>query len=201
MDISRLIGWRFQSDDLQEFEDNSYGVREKNLKLEDSTPAVYSFSFVSLQQFINSKENGSTTQRIILPGFMQTGTAHHPHEQLSVHFLASGVWGVRLSDGHAWWHFGCLTFWIALLVLFVECRPTNKFVAHIFAGAAGVVLLILLGAAVAYRIASMPKIHLWTRICNLAVGLQRRRERKKELTYFLLNHENDNCSVLCGGIC
>ncbi|KAJ9372820.1 hypothetical protein DTO282E5_2547 [Paecilomyces variotii] len=39
MDISRLIGWRFQSDDLQEFEDNSYGVREKNLKLEDSTPA------------------------------------------------------------------------------------------------------------------------------------------------------------------
>ncbi|KAJ9287463.1 hypothetical protein DTO027B5_6863 [Paecilomyces variotii] len=123
-----------------------------------------------------------------------------PHEQLSVRFLAPGVWGVRLSDGHAWWHFGSLTFWIALLVLFVECRPTNKFVAHIFAGAAGVVLLILLGAAVAYRIASMPKIHLWTRICKLAVGLRKRRERKKELTYFLLNHENDNCSVLCGGI-
>ncbi|RWQ92634.1 hypothetical protein C8Q69DRAFT_447313 [Paecilomyces variotii] len=101
----------------------------------------------------------------------------------------SGSFGARLSDGHAWWHFGSLTFWIALLVLFVECRPTNKFVAHIFAGAAGVVLLILLGAAVAYRIASMPKIHLWTRTCNLAVGLRKRRERKKELTYFLLNHE------------
>ncbi|KAJ9194226.1 hypothetical protein DTO164E3_7486 [Paecilomyces variotii] len=151
MDISRLpesgpkiwqIGWRFQSDDLQEFEDNSYGVREKNLKLEDSTPA-WVISILSSHTsermvrqsrgflirhtfFLNSKvhckENGSTTQRIILPGFMQTGTAHHPHEQLSVRFLAPGVWGVRLSDGHAWWHFGCLTFWIALLVLFVECR-------------------------------------------------------------------------------